>query len=450
VIHSIRFRILLSFAIVILVTIGTVFFFINQATMAQIRQFGERIEQTGNSRIIMELSSYYHRYGTWEGIQPTVARWGDVQEKRIIITDADGVVVADSDEELLGESYESDTAGVLNVIQGPPWSMNTPGKIYINSENPSAVDFNSQSLLYKAIGRFFLWGGLLAVIIALVITFVLSRRILAPVKALTNTARELGKGDFSKRVQVNDKGEIGELAYAFNSMAGNLEHAEKLRRNMVADVAHELRTPLSNVRGYLEAVQEGVLKPSKSVIDSLNEEAMLLSRMVDDLQELSLADAGALKMDFHSEYIINLIKQGVSLIAHQAKLKNISVILDLPAVITPINMDAHRIGQVLRNLLENAVIHTPGGGSITVKAMREENHVKVIVADTGEGIAEEDLPYVFERFYRADRSRTRATGGSGLGLTISKSLVEAHGGTMEVQSEQGKGSTFIFYLPVSL
>ena len=237
---------------------------------------------------------------------------------------------------------------------------------------------------------------------------------------------------------------------SFNTMASDLERAERLRQNMVADVAHELRTPLSNIKGYLEAVRDGVIKPDVDTIRKLDEEATLLSRLVDDLQELSLAEAGELRLIRNATDIADLINQTVAAIQAKAMLKGVSIATELPDRLPPVDIDAHRIGQVLRNLLENAVTHTATGGAITVSAVPQPNWVEVSVIDTGEGIPAKELPFIFERFYRVDKSRARATGGSGLGLTIAKRLVEAHGGEIKVQSEVGKGSHFSFTVPVSL
>ncbi|MEA3254097.1 MAG: ATP-binding protein, partial [Chloroflexota bacterium] len=249
--------------------------------------------------------------------------------------------------------------------------------------------------------------------------------------------------------QVKDRSEVGELAQTFNSMAGELEKAEQLRRNMVADIAHELRTPLSNIRGYLEAVRDGVVKPDVDTIQSIDEEAVLLSRLVDDLQELSLAEAGELKLVRQSENIAELIKQTVAAVQAQAVARGVSVSIDLPDELPAVNIDSRRISQVLRNLLENAVAHTDKGDTITVIARQQGGWIEIAVIDTGEGIPADDLPNIFERFYRVDKSRTRATGGTGLGLTIARRLVEAHGGKIEVQSEPGKGSRFSFTVPTS-
>jgi two-component system sensor histidine kinase BaeS len=219
---------------------------------------------------------------------------------------------------------------------------------------------------------------------------------------------------------------------------------------MVADVAHELRTPLSNIRGYLEAIRDGIKKPDADTIRSLEEEATLLSRLVDDLQELSLAESGELRLNCQTEDIVELIKQAIAMKQTQAAARGVLVSADVPGKLPLVSIDSLRIGQVLRNLLDNALAHTAKGGTITVTARQEGNRrVEVAVTDTGEGIPPEDLPHIFERFYRVDKSRTRATGGSGLGLTIAKRLVEAHGGNIEAQSELGKGSRFSFTVPVS-
>ncbi|MFC2010631.1 sensor histidine kinase, partial [Chloroflexota bacterium] len=189
--------------------------------------------------------------------------------------------------------------------------------------------------------------------------------------------------------------------------------------------------------------------PDRDTIRSLNEEASLLSRLIDDLQELSLAEAGELQLNRRKRDIRKLIKQAVNSKQTQAKEKGISLVANLPDKLPSVNIDSHRIGQVMNNLLDNAVAHTGDGGSIEVTAEKQDDQIKLYVSDTGEGIPAEDLPNIFERFYRVDKSRTRTTGGTGLGLTIAKRLVEAHNGTIEVTSEPGKGSCFAFTLPLS-
>jgi signal transduction histidine kinase len=457
VIHSLRFRLLMAFTLVILVAVGAIYLFVNHASVVEIGRFGERSEQARFGRLGFELNRYYNQHGSWDGIQPYVEQWANLYGRRIILTDSTGLVVADSQKELLGQQYITDKPGMpfpphpegppTPGMPSPPPEGDSAGTLYMSPE-PSPV-FPSPLSLSQAVSHFLLWGALLAIAAAFLITYFLSRRISAPVKALTVAARQMGQGDLSQRVHSKDKGELGALAESFNTMAENLERGEQLRRNMIADIAHELRTPLSNLKGYLEAMTDGVIKPGSATIRSLDEEANLLSRIVGDLQELSLAEAGELKLDRQVQDIGKLLKKVVETRQTQAKAKGITISTDLSKKLPRAKIDSHRINQVLLNLIDNAITHTPKGGIITVTAAGLDKWLEIAVADTGEGIAAEDLPNVFERFYRVDKSRARATGGVGLGLAIAKSLVEAHGGKIQAQSQEGKGSRFSFILPIA-
>jgi signal transduction histidine kinase len=454
-IHSLQFRLLLAFVVVIVVAIGTVSIFVLQNTGSELEQFDVRTQQMQTDRTGMLLTYYYSFNNmSWDEVQTVVEELGTSEGIHIVVTDADGIVVANSKGNSLGKEYHTSAPGsklFLLSPHPPPGGMMAPstetviGTLYINPESAGALT----KALANTINRFLLWGGLLAIAIALVITLFVSRRISSPVRALTTSARKLGQGDFSQRVPSKGKGEIAELAQAFNSMADDIERNEKLRKNLVADTAHELRTPLSNLRGYLEAIKDDVVKPDTATINSLYEEATLLTRLVDDLQELALADASELKLVIQSEDISGVIKQAISSHQPQANDKGISLRTDLPEKLPLCDIDSQRITQVLHNLLSNAITHTPREGSITISGKESGKYVEVSVADTGEGIPVEELPNIFERFYRVDRSRSRRTGGSGLGLTIAKRLVEAHGGKIYVQSEVGKGSHFTFTVPVS-
>ena len=444
--HSLNFRLLAAFGLVIIVTVGSAFFLTHRATRAEIGRIGEEIETSQIRKMEGLLSAYHLTHSSWQGVQPYVVQLSEFYGRRIIITDGNNTVVADSDDEVIGESYGSDTNSPGRRMT-PPWARSDIGTIHIDPADESDINKAAMQIAFKATGRFFLWGGLIAITVALILTFVLSRRILSPMKELSHAAGKLGKGDFSQRVTVDDRGEVGELAESFNTMAGNLERNEQLRRNMVADVAHELRTPLSNLSGYLEAIRDGVVKPDPEVIHSLSEESTTLSRLVDDLQELSLAEAGELKLTLQPEDITRLIKETIEAVRPKADAKKIKLSSDITPGLPQVKIDSHRIRQVLNNLLQNAIAHTGKKGSINVTAEQRASEIVVSITDTGEGISAEDLPNIFERFYRVDKSRTRSTGGSGLGLTIAKRLVEAHGGKISAKSEQGKGSTFTFTLP---
>ena len=448
--RSLQFRLVAAFALVILVTVAAVFFFINQAAQNQIRQFEDRVGQTRGDRMQVAMDGYYLSRGSWDGIEPLVQQWGNVYGQRVVLTDATGITVADSDSTLLGKPFPTTYSNWSQRALTQPFSNQPIGTLHISPPSATEASVTSLSILFNTLGRFFLWGGLIAIAIAVIIAFLFSRRILAPVKSLASSARSIGRGDFSQRPKVKGSGELGELATAFNSMADDLERAEKLRRDLIADTAHELRTPLSNVRGYLEAIRDDVVKPDAATINSLYEEVTLLSRLVNDLQDLALAESGQLKLVRQAEDIAQLVGQAVASAGAQAMAKGIAVVNEVPDGLPPCEADSQRVRQVLHNLLDNAMAHTPRGGRVTVRAEHRGDQVEVSVADTGEGIPAAELPNIFERFYRVDKSRARATGGHGLGLTIAKRLVEAHGGTIVVQSEVGRGSRFAFTLPVSV
>jgi signal transduction histidine kinase len=450
VIHRLWFRLSVTFAVIILVTVGTIYLFVSQRFDDEMQHYYTTSAQYRSDQIRSKLYLYYWDQRSWAGVQPVIVDTAHLSGTYITLVAVNGTIVGDSEEPvLLGTNYTGSSDGALELSLTREGVKQILGQLYI-APDPTSQAFIAPFLrLSTSINRSLLIGGSLAIIIALILTFVFSRRITSPIRTLARAARRLGRGDLSHRVQFQGKGEVGALAQAFDTMAANLEHTEQLRRNMVADVAHELRTPLSNIQGYLEAIRDRVIKPNAATIRSVNEEAALLSQLVNELQELSLAEAGELKLAYQAEDIADLVKQAVTPWQPKIAAKEISLSLDLPRGLPPVNIDWQRVNQVLHNLLENAVAHTAKGGTINVAAADLGNWIEVSVADTGEGIPPEDLANIFERFYRVDKSRARVTGGSGLGLTIARRLVEAHGGNITVESKLGKGTCFSFTLPVA-
>jgi two-component system, OmpR family, sensor histidine kinase BaeS len=277
-------------------------------------------------------------------------------------------------------------------------------------------------------------------------TALLSRRVLRPIASLTAAAGRLGRGDLASRVAVVGSDEVAELGRSFNRMADSLQRGEERQRRLVADVAHELRTPLANLRGYLEALKDGVIEPDPELFTSLHEEAVLQQRIVNDLQDLALAEAGTLA--YHRTIIDLAEVLETTRAAHHAVAESAGVRL---AVATPgpaqVYADPDRLRQVLGNLVTNAIRATSAGGSVTLSSAVDGTAVVVRVADTGTGIAPASLPSVFDRFWRADSARGRRTGGSGLGLSIARQIVTDHGGTITVASQLGVGTTFTITLP---
>ncbi len=297
-----------------------------------------------------------------------------------------------------------------------------------------------------------LWisGGLTAVA-ALIVALFLSRQITRPLARLAVATKGIAGGNLSTRVDVRAGDEIGQVGEAFNSMAAALQHQEEVRQSMMADIAHELRTPLSVLRGNLEAMLDGLVEPDAEQIQMLHGQSLALARLVEDLRTLSLASAGQLALERRPVDLCTLSRETVAEMEAAAGEKGVHLRVAAPPDLPSIEGDRGRLAQVLRNLLDNALRYTPAGGTVTVEIGRggSGSEATISVNDTGSGIAPEDLAHVFDRFYRADSSRSRETGGSGLGLAIARQLVEAHGGRMWAESGPGQGSRFTFALPLA-
>lgn len=314
-----------------------------------------------------------------------------------------------------------------------------PAQLYLGTADRFDV-FSSEGLLRT------LATALGVLLVAALVTAVAGRRLVRPIVALTGAAQRMATGDRAARVPVSGNDEVARLGHAFNAMASSIERNERQRRVMVSDVAHELRTPLSNIRGYLEASEDGVVALDRALVGSLLEETALLERLVSDLQELALADAGMLRLHPEERDLAELAQQTVA--AHRTQADAAGVRLGLssdgPAIAV---VDPARIRQALGNLVANAIKFSGPGGQVSVSVRAQAAGVELTVADNGPGIAAEHLPHLFDRFYRADPSRSRSTGGSGLGLAITRHLVEAHDGWVGVTSTPGRGSVFTIRIP---
>lgn len=466
--YSLRIRLLLTLMSVVVIAVGTVALFTSRATTREFQQYVER-DMLRTQFVTNAVLISYNRGQGLKDLQSTAEQLASILEERVILTDGERNVLADSDDLLIGKVFDpaSQTQAVIVALgrtgQNNLTLSSQPQRIPLNdrlNHIPEPLPIAVQRPLnpgqdpieagfISAVNRSLILAVTAAGIMSLVLTIVFSRRILGPIETLTTAAREMEKGDLSRRVQVRSKDEIGQLTHAFNAMADGLERVEQLRRNMVSDVAHELRTPLTSIRGYLEAMRDGVTDPTPRLIGSLHEEALLLNRLIDDLQELALVEAGQISLVTQRMGLSEIVEKATSAIELELIDKELTLCCDIPADLPPIEVDPERIGQVLRNLLNNAIRHTPAGGKISITATAANDEILVAVRDTGTGIAPEHLPYIFERFFRADRSRNRATGGAGLGLTIVKQLVKAHGGRIWAESTTGLGSVFTFALPIA-
>lgn len=308
----------------------------------------------------------------------------------------------------------------------------------------------------RAVGEAFFLAASATFVAAVILSALVSRRIVSPVEEMQSASQRIADGHYAERVGVpgNVGGqaldELSRLAVSFNRMAAQLEQIETVRRDLIGNVAHELRTPLSSIKGYMEGLIDGVLPADIATFQLVHGEAERLERLVRDLQELSRVEAAAMELKVKPVPVAHMVHLAVDRLGRQFEEKGVGLDTDVPADLPAVLADEDRIGQVLLNLVGNALQYTPSEGRVWIRARREGGCVRVAVEDSGMGIASEHLPHIFERFYRVDKSRSRAGGGSGIGLTIAKHLVEAHGGSIQAASPGiGLGSTFTFTVPIA-
>jgi signal transduction histidine kinase len=511
--HSLRTQLLLICALVVAVAVGGVALLASRVSASELQRFVER-DLERNQLLITTVMTQYDQQAGLKDAPSTVARLAAQLGERIVVVNEHGLVLADSDGAITGAVLRCGEAPAAIIVAVGARNCPFQRDDIITMQHEAVADVQSNVIFYSAalsgtaplaiapatraplialgerdvldlaaapvaagaaaisitrptggdtdpvvagflsaVNRSVLVAACAAGAAGLILSLALSRSVLRPVEALTHAARRMARGDIAQRVDVAARGEIGALAQAFNAMADGLARQEQLRRHMVTDVAHELRTPLTNIRGYLEAARDGVLPPDAAMLDSLHEEALLLNRLIDDLQDLALAEAGQLRLDRRPCAPATLVTSARAAALPHATERGIRLETRAAPDLPSIDVDPERVGQILRNLLNNGLMHTPHGGEITLTAARFSLQPSALihftVRDSGPGIAPEHLPLLFERFFRADSSRTRATGGAGLGLTIVRQLVEAHGGRVWAESSPGAGASFHFTLPIA-
>jgi signal transduction histidine kinase len=448
---------LTAFVLVAVVAVAALALMSGQAATREFTRFilGNQVDPPDD--VISQLADLYARQGDWTGAdellgQIAVETTDQPRTPPLLLVDAQARVVTYNWGPQVGDQFSEDA-----LADG--WSIQVDGKTVGTLIQPgsrlAAPDAVRGRLspegaaTVERVQQAILTAGVITGIVALVIAGALAWGLVRPLRRLTAAAEGIARGDLSQRVPVASHDEVGELAATFNFMATELERAESLRRNMTADVAHELRTPLSVVRGKLEGILDGVYPATPEHIEPVLEATELLTYLVDDLRLLAQAEAGQLVLDKQGINIGDLLRDVQVNFDPQAFDRGVTLALDLPPELPQVSADWHRVAQVLGNLLTNALRPTLQGGHVTLSAAASEGTVKVTVADTGAGISPQDLPYVFDRFWRGEKSRSRAGGGTGLGLAIAKQLVELHGGAIGVDSTPGAGSTFWFTLPTN-
>lgn len=326
---------------------------------------------------------------------------------------------------------------MMGGMTGDPASIQA-----LNQELKASFRQAVNSALFKA--------GIAAILAAGVVSWLVSQQVTRPLRQVAAASHHIAEGHFEQRIPLRRKDELGELIGSFNDMATRLAETETLRQQLIADVSHELKTPLASIKGYMEGLQDGVIAPTPETFEIIHHEADRLQRLVHDLQELSRVEAGAFHLDRRPADASPLVTAVAARLSPQYADKNVTLSADPQPALPKVLIDPDRVEQVLTNLLGNALQYTPPGGLVTVHLTPIDSMLRVSVQDSGMGLAAEDLTRVFQRFYRVDKSRARRSGGSGIGLTIARHLTEAHGGQIWAESPgPGQGSTFHFTLPLA-
>lgn len=463
---GLRARLALGFAVILVLSMAAVALFTGYAADREVGLLQDEQDRVRFNRIHVALADYYRSSGGWVGVEEFSHRIGFHNERAIVVLDSAGMVVADtrrSDEHGKSHFREHRSRPIPPAFFTPILLDGAPVGFVATaterrgrfiplppgSQGDSAPDIEpSLTDFADAVQRTLKIVGLAAGIAAVLLVLLFTRRMLRSIGNLTNAARSLGSGDLSSRVPVRGSDEVAELGVAFNNMADALEDSERQRRNMVADVAHELRTPLTNIQGHVEAMQDGLLPPDIDNLETVHRQTLNLNRLVDDLRLLAESESPDLRLNVEPVSISSVVAGVADSFRPRAEAASVNLVADVPDDLPTISLDRLRIEQALSNLMDNAIAYTPSAGTITLSAENLGDAVRVSVADTGPGIPEDALPHIFDRLYRADPSRDRESGGSGLGLTIARQLVEAHGGAIWAESAQGQGSRFGFDLPL--
>lgn len=374
--------------------------------------------------------------------------WGraeyEVSMVQFFLADADGEAVTRAPGINLGTTLPESV-----LRKGEPFTIDgeVVGTLVEVPQPPTRNDLEQQ--FFDEVNRGLVQAAIGVVLAASLVGITFARRLTTPLRQLTFALRSMEEGKLEQRVETRSSDEIGELIKSFNRMSAELSRANQLRRQMTADIAHDLRTPLSVIAGYLEALSDGTLPPTPERFNTLHNEATLLQRLVEDLRTLSLADAGELVLQKQEIDVQEFIEDVHRFYEPHAKEEAITLRTDIAPNLPTIQGDRMRLGQILGNLISNAIRHTPAEGVIALGAAREGESLQIWVQDTGEGIAPEKLIHVFDRLYRVDESRTQSSGQTGLGLAITRALVEAHGGTIRAESKVDKGTKMILSLPIA-
>ncbi len=431
------------------------------------RSFKQLVFNQSQSRFVAEATLYYQVNGTWEGVldyfnlrnsfpqpggpdlQPNQQPFGSAVGQHqpfsfaFLLADANGKVLIPA-----GQYQPGDIVPHSKLSQGTAIEVNGKqvGNVLVLGSPPPLGSLESQ--YFNRTNQALLYAALGAALVALVLGIILARTLTHPLRDLTAAIHAMAKGNLKQHVSVKSRDELGELATAFNQMSSDLDRLNQSRRQMTADIAHDLRSPLTVIGGYVESMRDGVLKPTPERLNTIHAEVQHLQRLVEDLRTLSQADAGELTLNRELIAPLTLLKRMAKSYDHLAAQKKVSLRVQSEPDLPEIRLDPDRMAQVFGNLITNSLRYMPDGGEIILAVGQEANLLVFRVQDNGRGIPAESLPHIFDRFYRADPARAQGN-ESGLGLAIARSIVEAHGGSISAESEVGKGTRVKIVFPLT-
>jgi two-component system sensor histidine kinase BaeS len=446
-----RLKLFLSFTLIVVISVLLVAFIVRWGAVNEVRAYMFRGGMVGLSDMSTNLENYYATNGSWQGVGSILNSahgggqgMGGMMNQRLTLVDASGLVLEDTQGGAVGgQLSRSQLRNSIPLIVGGQ----TVGYLY--SAGGMNLNTDNEQQLFTRLNRAVIIAGLVAGGCGLVLSLVLAYTLLRPIRELTFASQKLAQGDLTQRVTIQGEDELSTLGHAFNQMADSLQQVEESRSAMTADIAHELRTPLAVQRANLEALQDGVYPLTVENLTPVIEQNHLLTHLVEDLRTLALADAGQIKLERIPTDLTSLVDRIVDQFQPQAATQQVNLTLSPPTTpMPPLSLDPIRVEQMLTNLLSNALRYTPPGGSINVAITAMPKSARLTVHDSGPGIPEDALPFIFDRFYRVDKSRSRSEGGSGLGLAIARNLARAHGGELTAANHASGGALFTLLLPM--
>lgn len=447
--RSIALKLILAFLCISLVTVAVVVTTTQRSTDREFNQFLLSIDQQTITSLFTE---YYAEKGSWDSV--TDAAPVLLEELKIQLDERGHLPFTLTDSAynviLAGGMYQpGDIMIAIDQHRSVPIFHNDQVVGHLDIRSPMPVPEPSRDLFIQRIQINLLIIAVAAVLLSLILGWIFSRIISRPIRDLTAAALEVSRGNLDQSVQIRSKDEIGELARVFNEMTSKLDQLLKARKQMTADIAHELRTPISVILGHAEGIHDGVIPASNETLEIIREESIRLEHLVNDLRMLALSDAGELQLDQKAVGPVALMNIAYDHFHFQAQARGITLKMNLDPDLPAVLMDLDRMTQVISNIMENAIRNTPAGGEIVLSArLTGRGDVEFSVEDNGYGIEKGDLDRIFDRLYRSDQSRQRDKGGTGLGLALAKMIVEQHSGKIRAESEPGQGTKMVIILPI--